>query len=145
MLYANSSIETSINQTIRELPAEDKRFIDDKPLMRDNDLIRYVRVRNQAFIILHDYNGDKFIEDHRLGGLVVTIASVNSSRGNGDTDYLIKNAISDMRTMPDHNSRCLVAELHRDNVHAINLFRRNGFTPGLEDSEKIYYLCYTRS
>lgn len=145
MIYANSSIETSINHTINELPDEDKRFIDDTPLMRDNDLIRYVRIRNQSFIILHDYNGDKFLNDHPLGGLVVTIASACSSRGNGDTDYLIQNAVSDMRCMFDHSSRCLVAEIHKDNVHAISLFERNGFTPGLEDFDKIYYLCYTRS
>ena len=145
MIYANSSIETSINHTIRELPDEDRRFIDDTPLMRDNDLIRYVRIRNQSFIILHDYNGDEFLENHPLGGLVVTIASANSSRGNGDTDYLLQNAVSDMRAMFDYSSRCLVAEIHKDNVHAIDLFGRNGFTPGLEDSDKIYYLCYTRS
>ena len=145
MIYANSSIETSINHTIRELPDEDRRFIDDTPLMRDNDLIRYVRIRNQSFIILHDYNGDSYKGSHPLGGLVVTVASVNSSRGNGDTDYLIQNAVSDMRCMFDHSSRCLVAEVHKDNVHAINLFLRNEFTLGLEDSDKFYYHCYTRS
>ena len=145
MIYANSSIETSINHTISELTDEDRRFIDDAPLMRDNDLIRYVRIRNQSFIILHDYNGDSYKGSHPLGGLVVTVASVNSSRGSGDTDYLIQNAVSDMRCMFDHSSRCLVAEVHKDNSHAIGLFERNGFTLGLEDSDKLYYLCYTRS
>ena len=145
MIYANSSIETSINHTIGELSAEDRRFIDDTPLMRDNDLIRYVRIRNQSFIILHDYNRNEYVDSHPLGGLVVTIASANGSRGNGDTDYLIQNAISDMGRMFDHSSRRLVAEIHRDNSHAVNLFERNEFALGLEDSDKLYYLCYTRS
>lgn len=145
MLYANSSIETSVNHTLRELPDKDRIYITSHPLIKDNDRIRYVRVRNQSFIILHDYNGDKFIKDHPVGGLVVTIVATGSSRGNGDTDYLIQNAISDMRCMTDYNSRYLVAEIHRSNTHAMNLFDRNGFTPELDDSDKIYYICYTRS
>lgn len=145
MIYANSTIETTVNYICDKLPAEDKLFIDPRPLARDNDQLRYVRIRRHSFIALHNYYGDKFLKDHPLGGLVVTIAAINGSRGNGDTDYLLKNAIADMRDMIDYESRCLVAEIHKNNEHAKDLFERNGFARTLEDDKKIYYLCYTRS
>ena len=144
MIYANSSIDTTSSYIFSKLSPVDRIYMKYNPLITDNNVLRYVRIKNDAFITLHDYYDDAYRDNHPFKGLVVNIAAIDSSRGNGDTDYLLKNAISDMRSMTDSHSDCIIAEIDPSNDHALNLFERNGFTP-IGSDDKIYYICYTRS
>lgn len=145
MLYDNSSVGNTINYIFNKLPAEDKLFVPSNPIYTDNDVVRYVRIKNLSYIVLHDYSDGRFTKYHPMNGMGISIASIETSRGKGDTDYLIKNAIADMREIYDYGSRCLVAEIDKRNSHAIDLFERNEFSLAMEDDDKVYYICYTRS
>lgn len=145
MLYDNSSVGNVINYVYNRLPAEDKIFVPNNPIYTDNEVVRYVRVKNLAYIVLHDYSDRKFLKDHPIKGMSVSVASIDTSRGNGDVDYLLKNAIEDMGLMYYDSSRCMVAEINKSNSHAIRLFERNGFSLAAENDGMIYYILYTRS
>lgn len=144
MLYDNSSVGNTINYIYNKLPAEDKLFVPTNPIYTDNKAVRYVRVKNLSYLVLHDYSDKKYIDDHPFLGMNISIASIETSRGNGDTDYLLNNAVEDMGSMYDYGTRCMIAEIDKSNSHAIELFERNKFKLAADKEDTVYYIRYTR-
>lgn len=145
MLYANSSISTAVDHVLQNLTPEEQLYLPYNPLVRDNDVIRYVRIKRLAFITMHDFKDKKYKEKHPIEGLVVTIAGLESSKKAGDLDFLIKHAISDARMMEDESSKFLVAEINKSDKEKQELFSRNGFKLIAENEETFFYSCSTRS
>ena len=144
MLYSHSSVGNTINYVYKLLTPEDKLFVPRNPVLIDNEAIRYVRTRGMSYIVVHDYRSHKYKRYHPVSGLYVSVASVNSSRGNGSTDYLIRQAIDDIELIDDLNG-CLIAEIDNRNSYSIELFKRNGFVPIFENGNDIYYSYYLES
>lgn len=145
MIYANSSISTAINYIYKNLPAEQLLFINKNPLIKDNNALRYVRIKNSSFLTMHDYYDLKYRKLHPVKGLVITVAGLDYSDRNNDIDYLINNAVLDARAMEDENSRYLVAEVNALDEYRRNLFINHNFKLSSDLNNVLYYVCDTRS
>ena len=144
MLYANSSLANAITYIYRNLPTSQSIFIEMNPLFKDNDNLRYVRVRRSSFITMHDYYDWSYRESHPAKGMVVTIAGLDYDDRDDDLDYLLRNAMSDARLMNDENSRYLVAEIDSSDSFRRNLFERNNFNLAFEMNDTRYYVFDSR-
>lgn len=99
------------------LSKKEKNYLGD---MLISKYTKYINIKNDAYITLDDY-GDKYKSIHPYKGKIISIAASTKSRGTGDTDWLVKQAIKD-----NPNTR-LIAEIDSDNDYSSNLFIRNGF------------------
>ena len=113
------------------LSKKEKKYLGD---MLISKYTKYINIKNDAYITLDDY-GDKYKNEHPYKGKIISIAASTKSRGTGDTDWLVKQAIKD-----NPNSR-LIAEIDSDNDHSINLFTRNGFKQ-INDVNGIKFYVY---
>lgn len=99
------------------LSKKEKNYLGDTLISK---YTKYINIKNDAYILLDDY-GDKYKSIHPYKGKIISIAASTKSRGTGDTDWLVKQAIKD-----NPNTR-LIAEIDSDNDYSSNLFIRNGF------------------
>ena len=113
------------------LSKKEKKYLGDTLISK---YTKYINIKNDAYITLDDY-GDKYKNEHPYKGKIISIAASTKSRGTGDTDWLVKQAIKD-----NPNSR-LIAEIDSDNVHSSNLFTRNGFKQ-IDEFDGIKFYVY---
>lgn len=120
-----------IMEIYNSLSKREKKYLGD---MLISKYTKYINIKNDAYIALDDY-GDKYKNIHPYKGKIISIVASTKSRGTGDTDWLVRQAIKD-----NPNSR-LIAEIDFDNDHSNNLFIRNGFKQ-IDDVNGIKFYVY---